>query len=102
MSDKFLAFLGIVKKSGKLKVGFDEVLNSVKTNKSKLVLFAKDYSKKNISKISNLCRGKNIKTYILNYKMEQLEIISKKFTGVITINDINFCKKINEFINETH
>lgn len=102
MNDNFLDFLGLVKKSGKLKTGFDEVLNSVKINKSKMVLFAKDYSVKNFKKISSICEEKNIKTFVLDYKMNQLEIITKKLTGVMTINDPNFCKKIHQLIEENN
>ena len=50
MNDKFLAFLGIAKKSGKLQAGYDEVIRSIKSSKSKLIIFASDYSKKKLWK----------------------------------------------------
>lgn len=99
MNDKLLAFLGIAKKSGKLQAGYDEVIKSIKNNKSKLIMFASDYSKKSSEKIKTLCREKNIKTHTLNYNMLQLNLINNKPTGVITVNDINFSKKINELIS---
>ena len=62
MNDKFLNFLGICKKAGKLTAGADAVIDAVKKNKSKIVFFTADFSINSLKKVEEVALKSNVKT----------------------------------------
>ena len=96
--DKVLSFLGLCKKAGKLVSGTELVLDSVRNNKSCLVIIAND-----ISELSE----KTIKKTLMYYKAEYVKYATKSELGkalglderaVISVNDKGFADSVKDKI----
>ena len=46
MNDRILSLLGLCRRAGKLVIGADPTIDSINKGKSKIVIFADDFSKK--------------------------------------------------------
>ena len=96
--DKVLSFLGLSKKAGKLVSGTELVLDSVRNNKSHLVIIAND--------ISELSEKTIIKT-LTYYKTEYVKYATKSELGtslgyderaVVSVNDKGFADALKKKI----
>ena len=92
--NKFLNFIGICKKSGKISLGFDSCLDSVKKNHSFLILFASDLSEKTFKKFNEEIEKFEIEKININLNMEDLYTILKRNVGIISINDKILAEKV--------
>ena len=103
MNDKFLKFLGLCRKANKLALGSDMVIDSMKKNKSLLVLITKDFSTNSLKKVESLALSKNITLVKINYNMNDIQLALGKKCGAVSINDFGFAnqlKKLLDFMEE--
>ncbi len=98
---KYLSMLGMARRAGKLAMGHDTALASIKARKATLLLLAKDMSprierefQKHIDNYS--C---NIPVIRLDETINELHMALGYKAGVITVNDNNFSRRITELIN---
>lgn len=97
MNDKFLNFLGLCRRAGKMKIGCDTVIESVEEGNSKLVLLASDISDNTKKKVISAINGTHY--YILNYSKDELSFALGKTCAVLSVEDEGFAKKLSELIS---
>ncbi|MBE6741802.1 MAG: 50S ribosomal protein L7ae [Ruminococcaceae bacterium] len=97
---KYLSMLGMARRAGKLSMGHDMAMKAVKENKAKLVIFASDISLRLIEEFERACSLKNIKCEKIEETINDIHMNLGYKAGVITVNDENFSKRINELINQ--
>ncbi len=91
MDPKFLNFLGIVRRAGKLTLGTDAVLDAARNQKAQLILLAEDLSKNTRKKIHNQT---TVPVEQIPFTMDDIEFYIGKRTGVLSVNDKGFAEKI--------
>jgi ribosomal protein L7Ae-like RNA K-turn-binding protein len=95
---KVFNLLHFAKKSGTLKIGFQEVVRVVKSKKAKIVLIANDLSANTLEKMKSL-RQENPSLF---YHFSNMEEISQQLnirkTGILCLTDENISKGISQLL----
>lgn len=97
MTNKFLQFLGLIKKSGKLVEGYNKCEDYIK-KKQKIfcIILSKDISPNTSKKFINYCNESNI-PIINDYTKEELSnMLGKDEINVIGVSDKNMCERLIE------
>jgi len=97
VNDKFLNFLGLCRRAGKMKIGCDTVIESVELGNAKLVLMASDISENTKKKVISALSG--VTYYILDYSKDELSFSLGKTCAVLSVEDEGFAKKLSELIS---
>lgn len=97
MNDKFLNFLGLCRRAGKMKIGCDTVIESVELGNAKLVLMASDISENTKKKVISALSG--VTYYILDYSKDELSFSLGKTCAVLSVEDEGFANKLSELIS---
>ena len=98
--DKFLSFMGIIRKSGNLVLGFERVLEGVKNSEICLVMKAKDFKNKDIKKIKEIADREGIKYLELDYCMDDINSATGRYSGIIGIKDIGCAERFIKLLTE--
>lgn len=100
MKDKFLQFLGLIKKAGKLKEGYNKSEENLKNGYSKLIILSVDVSDNTKDKFNTYC--KKYKSQIMQcYTREEIgNAIGKEQINVICITDEKMAARLWEIFNE--
>ncbi len=101
MNNKILNFIGICKKSGKISLGYDSVLDAIKSKKAFLVLIASDLSVKTAKHIDKITDTFFIEKLKLNENIESIYRTIGKSVGVISVNDEELAKKLKTLYRES-
>lgn len=99
MNDKFLALLGFAAKSGNISFGANNVKESLKRKKAKLVIVANDISEKSRKEIRFFAENAQIELINVNYDIAALSHATGKKGGIISINEIGFANAITMWFN---
>lgn len=103
MSDKkYLSMLGLARRAGKLSMGHDMAMKSLREKKATLLLFSSDMSQR-VMREFDVAREKfypSLDVKILPEQIDQLFSALGYRAGVITVDDENFSKRILELINQ--
>ena len=94
MNDALLSFLGLARRAGKLKIGFDTVCESIENKKTDLVLIASDAGKSTKEGIEKLTLKSSLSRIILPYTKDEMGAAIGKYAAVIAVTDEGFAKKI--------
>ncbi len=94
MNNKLLPFLGIAKRAGRLSLGFDMAAEAMLKGKSKLLLLSNDLSQRTQKSIQRTAQQTGTRTIVLDIPMEQLGGSVGKLTGIVSVNDAGFAKKL--------
>lgn len=97
--NRFLKFLGICKKSGKLISGDYSVEKAIIKNKAVLIILAEDCSKEKSDKYKQLSISSNLDLIQVFKTTELGSAIGKSLSAVIAITDINQKNKILSLYN---
>ncbi len=100
MNDKLLSFLGIARRAGRLSLGFDAAAEAMRGGKSELLILSDDLSERTERKIKDIARQTETQTIVLNISMEKLGGSVGKITGIISVNDGGFAKKLKTLCAE--
>lgn len=104
MNDKVLSLLGLCRKAGKISVGHDASIVSIKKGRAKICLLCTDISERTAKEFmratENLARGKTqlIKT---GYTMGEIGVATGLRAGVLTIDDEGLAQKILQLLSNT-
>ena len=98
MNNKFLNFLGLCKKAGKLTLGTDTTIDSIKKNKSIIIFVTKDFSTTSLKKVENVNLKNKVEVLKLNCSMTDIQFALGKKCGVISINDSSFANKLKKLL----
>lgn len=85
MTDKFYSAVGIARRAGKLCIGHDEVKNSVKKGKARLIIFTFDSSPRLKAEFARLTDS--VKTVITDASMEDMASRIGRRSGVFSVTD---------------
>lgn len=99
MINKILGLLGISAKAGKIVSGTDIVLENIEKNKIKLVIVAKDASKRTIENFKYICEKYKVPIYVYGTIEEISNAIGKVNRAVIGVKDKNLAEAIENKIS---
>lgn len=97
---KFLKFLGLCKKSGKLISGDYSVEKAINNKKVLMLILSEDSSKDKDQKFNTLAQDLDIDTIKFCSSSELGAAIGKSLSAIIAITDINQKKKLLELYGE--
>lgn len=95
-NEKTLNMIGLCKRAGKLVTGEQEVLESIKKMTSSLVIISSDASDSTLKKFTDKCKSYKRDCIIFSDRYTLGAYTKKEYTVTISINDINFAKRIKE------
>lgn len=96
MQNKFLSFLGICRKAGKMSIGFKNTAESVKANRVFMILIASDLSEKTEKELCFITKDRGIEVLRTAFSMAELSAAIGIKTGIIAIEDEGFSKALKE------
>ena len=101
IDNKLQGLLGLCRKAGKMSLGHDAVITSVKKRKSKLVITCCDASERLKREMQDECSydNRNIKYIDVSFDMKELSLCINARAGVISIDDTGFAKKVYSIIS---
>lgn len=99
---KSISMLGMARRAGKLAMGHDMALNSIKSKKAKLVLFASDISPRLIKEFENALNNYrlSIRCIKLDETINELYMALGYKAGVMSVDDANFSNRIEELLSQ--
>lgn len=102
MNDPLLSLLGLAKKAGKITSGHDAVLESLRKNKSVLIIIAADASERlerEMFREKAFCRS-SASIYRIQQGMDEIGRALPHRAGVISVNDASFASAMTKVIEE--
>ncbi len=98
MNDKFLSFLGIIRRSGKMSTGHDAAINSIVKNKAKLCIISHEGSDRLKKEMEHACNfeNKNIPFMVVDYSVFEIANAIGIKAAVVTVDDEGFAKALKE------
>ena len=87
MSDKFLQFLGLTKKSGNLLEGYNKCEEALKKNKGFLIIISSELSENSKKKFYKYCSERNIPIIDTYGKLSLSEVLGRKEINVVCVID---------------
>ncbi len=101
-NDKFLGFLGLCRKAGKLVMGFDICTEALEKGNAKIILFAKDCSERTVREIKKVADKNGCGVEELPLDMDEISFAVAKRAGVLAVCDSSFAKKFKELLDGVH
>lgn len=98
MNDKILSFLGLCRRAGKLVIGAEPATESVLNGKSRLIIYARDFSQTSAKHVLNAANAKGVTALMLNRNKDDLSLALGKLCGVLSIEDKGFADKLKKLI----
>ena len=95
--------LGMARRAGKLSMGHDMAVKAVMEHKTDLIIFACDVSNRLIDEFKVCAEKANADDIEIKQIAEAIDDIHRVLgykAGVITVDDINFSRRIQELINQ--
>ena len=99
-NDRMLSLLGLARRAGKVQMGHDPVLESLRRGRARLVVLASDLSPHTAKGILCAARQEEIPIYTLSHSMEELSAAVGKHTGAVAVEDSGFARKLETFCTD--
>lgn len=102
MPKKYLSMLGMARRAGRLAMGHDMAMGSLREHKAQLIVFASDISKR-LTEEFELAKQKHYPELEMIKIDETIEELHKALgykAGVIAVNDSNFSVRIIQLIKQ--
>ena len=96
MNNKLLSLLGIAKKAGRIVCGYEKALESIHKHKAYIVFTASDLSEKTERGLIYACEEMDTKVKRLGVSMFELSNAVGQKTGIVSVNDKGFAKRLIE------
>ncbi len=98
-NEKVLALLGFASKARKLEFGMQKSSESIKNNKSQLIVYACDLSEKSRKEILFFAHNKKVDCLkLLDVTIEELSAAVGRKGGIISVNDKGFANAISKIL----
>ena len=94
MNDRILSLLGICRRAGRLVIGAQPTIDSVNAHKSRLIIFAKDFSRNSAKSVLEAAKLNNIQVLTINRCKDELSVALGKLCGVLSVEDDGFAQKL--------
>ena len=92
MNNKLLSLLGLMRRAGKLSLGFDAAAESAETGVSCLILTTADISPKTLKELNYKINNKT-DVIAIRCNQDDMQHAIGKAVKIISINDIGFAQK---------
>ena len=102
ITDNLKGLFGLCRRAGKMSLGHDAVVTSIKKRKAGLVFTCSDASERLKREIKDECSfdGRNIKYIDGTFKRDELSLCISSKAGVISIDDQGFAEKLITILNQ--
>lgn len=100
MNDRLLSLLGLCRRAGKITIGCDPVIDSVKNKEASLVIFARNISDNTRKTVLNAVAQSGVRVIKLDYDKEDISVSLGRLCAVASINDEGFAKKLLSLAGE--
>lgn len=101
MNNKFLQFLGIIKKSGKIAEGYNKCEEVIKIGKAKLIIISDDVSDNTRNKFENYSIRYEIPIIKNGFLSEDLgKILGREKVKVLCVVDYKMSCKLISILNQ--
>ena len=97
---RILGFLGLCRKAGKLVLGFDMVVETMKKGTADSVLLSGDCSERTARNIKRIAEETGTEILILPLTIDEIGFAVAKRAGVLAVCDSGFSKKIKELLDD--
>ena len=94
MQNKFLSLLGMARKANRVSLGYDKSLEAIHTFKACVVFVANDISQKTKKGLVFAAEESDIKIVDTPYSIFEFTNAVGTQTGIVSINDSGFAKKL--------
>lgn len=94
MNNRALSLLGLCRAAGKISLGYDAVVNSIKNGEARLVVFASDVSKNTRKKVLSTIDNINVRAVDFECDKNIMGASLGKLCAVACVNDAGFAKKL--------
>lgn len=95
MDNRLLSLLGLMRRAGKISMGFDAAAESVRKGEAALVLLSQELSERTESAIRKIAEQCGTCVLSCGYGMEEIgHAVGRRSTGVIAVNDNGVADKI--------
>lgn len=101
MNERILSFLGLARRAGRLSLGFDPSADAMIHDKSRLLLLCSDLSERSRSRILKIAQRTKTEVIPLNISMNEVGMAIGKTSGIISVDDEGFAKKLVMLCNDT-
>lgn len=98
MNNTFLSLLGLMRRAGKLSLGFDAVVESCAKGKAELVIHTSDCSDNTLKKLLAAVSDK-VQIFGTSYNMDQVGHALGKAVKILSINDAGFAARARTLLN---
>ncbi|MBW7572868.1 L7Ae/L30e/S12e/Gadd45 family ribosomal protein [Caproiciproducens faecalis] len=96
MNEKILHLLGIARRAGRLSLGNDAAIESLRKGSTRLVLLAADLSPRTAGGVRQAAEEEGTAVASCGATMDEISMALGKRTGVVAVNDAGFAKKLLE------
>ncbi|NLJ32150.1 MAG: 50S ribosomal protein L7ae [Clostridiales bacterium] len=94
MNDKMLHLMGIARRAGRLSLGSDAAVESMRKGRARLVVIAGDLSPRTAGGVELAAREEGVAAVRTKATMDEIGMALGKRAGVIAVNDAGFAKKL--------
>ena len=102
MPKKYISMLGMARRAGRLSMGHDTALGSLREQKAQLIIFARDISPRLIEEFT-VARDKynnELEMLQIDESIDELHKALGYKAGVIAVNDSNFSVRLIQLIKQ--
>lgn len=97
-NDRFLSSLGMARKANKVSLGYDKALEAIHKGVSQAVFVACDISEKTKRGIEIAAEYDDVQVITVDYDIFAITNAIGTKTGIVSINDSGFAKKLISLI----
>jgi ribosomal protein L7Ae-like RNA K-turn-binding protein len=94
MNPKFLSYLGLAMRAGKLATGDENVLKAIRSRKAALVVMAEDASPNTLKKFRDKCSSYEIRLVECGSRIELGSAIGKEERVLIAVLETGFARQM--------
>lgn len=100
MNDKTLSLLGLIRRAGKLELGFDAAVAAAREGRAQLLLAAEDVSEKTLKNVRFEAERAGVPVIELLADMEKTGKACGKKAGVLAVTDRGFAKALEKAMGQ--
>ena len=99
MKDKFISFLGITKKAGKVVEGYNKCEEILKKNSCYLIIVSQEASSNAREKFERICNNKKVPIIVAYSSQELSYALGKEGLNVIGVKDSSMANRLLQLWN---
>ncbi|MBQ9461074.1 MAG: ribosomal L7Ae/L30e/S12e/Gadd45 family protein [Clostridia bacterium] len=101
MNDRLLSLLGLMRRAGKISMGFDAAAEAMSSGEAILLLLSEELSERTSGAIRKIAEQSGTCVITCKCGMDELgHAIGRRSTGIIAVNDSGFADKIKTLCAE--